>query len=197
MTRTVKWSPILWEYQISWIFIVRTDTEAETPILDAKNWLLRKAPNAGKDWEGDNRGWNVWMASPTQWMWVWANSKSWWWTGKPGMLQSMGLQRVGHGWATELNWTEPDHLSCLLRNLYPGQEAIVRTGNGTMYWFQIGNGVCLDCHSILWLYCHPANLTSVKSTSCEMLGWITNKLESRLPGEISITSDMHMTPPLW
>ena len=46
------------------------------------------------------------MASPTQWTWVWANSRSWWWTGKPGMLQSMGSQRVGHDWATELNWTE-------------------------------------------------------------------------------------------
>ena len=51
--------------------------------------------------EGDNRGWDGWMASPTRWTWVWA---SWWWTGKPGVLQSMGLQRVGHDWAIELNW---------------------------------------------------------------------------------------------
>ena len=55
--------------------------------------------------EGDNRGWDGWMASPTQWTWVWVNSGSWWWTGKPGMLQSMGSQRVGHNWVTELNWT--------------------------------------------------------------------------------------------
>jgi len=54
--------------------------------------------------EGDNRGWDGWMASPTQWTWVWVNSKSWWWTGRPGVLQSMGLQRVGPDWATELNW---------------------------------------------------------------------------------------------
>ena len=54
--------------------------------------------------EGDDRGWDVWMASPTQWTWVWVGSRSWWWTGKPGMLQSMGLQRVRHDWATELNW---------------------------------------------------------------------------------------------
>ena len=54
--------------------------------------------------EGDDRGWDGWMASPTQWTWV--NSRSWWWTGKPAMLQSMGSQRVGHDWATELNWTE-------------------------------------------------------------------------------------------
>ena len=56
--------------------------------------------------EGDDRGWDDWMASPTQWTWVWVSSRSWWWTGKPGVLQSMGSQRVGHDWATELNWTE-------------------------------------------------------------------------------------------
>ena len=56
--------------------------------------------------EGNNRGWDGWMASPTQWTWAWVNSRSWWWTGRPGMLQSMGSQRVGHDWVTELNWTE-------------------------------------------------------------------------------------------
>ena len=54
--------------------------------------------------EGDDRGWDGWMASPTQWTWVWVSSRSWWWTGEPGMLQSMGSQSVGHDWATELNW---------------------------------------------------------------------------------------------
>ena len=96
----------------SWIFIGRTDVEAETPILwppDAKGWLI------WKDWcwerlkaggEGDDGGWDGWIASPTQWTWVWVNSGSWWWAGRPGVLQSMGSQRVGHDWATELNWTE-------------------------------------------------------------------------------------------
>ena len=55
--------------------------------------------------EGDDRGWDGWMASLTQWTWVWMNSGSWWWTG-PGVLRFMGSQRVGHDWATELNWTE-------------------------------------------------------------------------------------------
>ena len=55
--------------------------------------------------EGDDRGWDGWMASPTGWTWVWVNSGSWWWTGRPGMLQFMGSQKVGHYWATELNWT--------------------------------------------------------------------------------------------
>ena len=55
--------------------------------------------------EGNDRGWDGWMASPPQWTWVWVSSGSWWWTGEPGVLQSMGLQRVGYDWATELNWT--------------------------------------------------------------------------------------------
>ena len=53
-----------------------------------------------------DRGWDGWMASPTWWTWVWTCSRSWWWTGKPGVLQSMGLQRVGHDWVTELNWNK-------------------------------------------------------------------------------------------
>ena len=66
-----------------------------------KTLMLGKMKAGG---EGDNRGWDGWMASPTQWTWVWVNSGSWCWTGRPGMLWFMGLQRVGHGWATELNW---------------------------------------------------------------------------------------------
>ena len=83
------------------------------------------------------------------------------------------------------------YLTCLLRNLYAGQEATVRTGHGTTDWFHIGK------EYVKAVYCHPAYLTSMQSTSWEMLGWKKHKLESRLPGEISITSDMQMTPPLW
>ena len=60
----------------------------------------------GAGGEGDDRGWDGWMASLTRWTWVWVNSGSWWWTGKPGVLRFMGSQRVGHDWATELNWTD-------------------------------------------------------------------------------------------
>ena len=97
----------------SWVFIGSTDVEAEIPILwppDVKSWHLWKTPwcwerlKAGG--EGDNRGWDGCMASLTQWTWVWANSRSWWWTGKLGVLWFMGSQRVGHDWATILNWTE-------------------------------------------------------------------------------------------
>ena len=59
---------------------------------------------AGGEW--DDRGWDDWMASLTQWTWVWASSRSWWWTGKPGVLQSMGSQRVRHDWGSELNWPD-------------------------------------------------------------------------------------------
>ena len=68
-----------------------------------KTLMLERLKAGG---EGDDRGWDGWMASPTGWTWVWASSGSWWWTGKPGMLQSMGSQRVRHDWAAELNWTE-------------------------------------------------------------------------------------------
>ena len=59
----------------------------------------------GAGGEGDNRGWDGWMASLIWWTWVWVNSRSWWWTGRPGMLRFMGSQRAGHDWATKLNWT--------------------------------------------------------------------------------------------
>ena len=93
----------------SWIFIWRTDVEAETPILqlpDAKSWLILKDPDAGRlkaRGKGDNRRWDRWMASTTQWTWVWVDSRSWWWTGRPGVLRLFGSQR--HERATELNWT--------------------------------------------------------------------------------------------
>ena len=90
----------------SWIFIGRTAAEAETPILcppDVKKrlWWWGKLKVGG---EGDDRGWDGWMASLTRWTWVRASSGSWWWTGKPAVLQSMGSQRVRHDWVTELNW---------------------------------------------------------------------------------------------
>ena len=94
-----------------WIFTGRTDAEAEAPILwppDAKSGLVKKRlwcwERLKAGGEGDHRGWDNWMASLTQWTWVWVSSWSWWWTGKPGVVQSMGLQRVRHDWATEVNY---------------------------------------------------------------------------------------------
>ena len=88
-----------------------SDAEAETPILwppYVQSWLIWKDPDAGKGWRWEEKGmtgWNGWMASPTWWTWIWASSRSWWWTRKPRVLQSMGLQRVGYNWA-QTKWTE-------------------------------------------------------------------------------------------
>ena len=70
----------------------------------------------GAGGEGGNRGWGGWMASWTRWTWVWVNSRRWWWTGRPGVLRFMGLQRVGHDWTTELNWIECTCFSGILSN---------------------------------------------------------------------------------
>ena len=96
----------------SGVFFGRNDAKAETPVLwppHVKSWLIGKDSDFGgiggrrkRGWQG----WDGWMASPTQWTWVWVNSGRWWWTGRPGVLWFMGSQRVGHDWATELNWTE-------------------------------------------------------------------------------------------
>ena len=90
----------------SWIFIGRTYAETEAPVF----WPHDVMTRWGRAWcwerlkaggEAADRGWDGWVGRA----WVWANSGSWWWAWKPGVLQSVGLQRVGHNWATELNWT--------------------------------------------------------------------------------------------
>ena len=126
----------------SWIFIGRTDAEAETLILwppDVKSWFIWRTDLKLKCqylaiwweelthlkrpwcWErlkfgrevGDSR-WDDWVASLTQWTWVWVNSRGCWWTGSPGVLQSMGSQRLRHGWVAELNWSFSWYLVCWL-----------------------------------------------------------------------------------
>ena len=102
--------PVLAKDQ-SLVFIGRTDVEAETPILwplDVKSWLIGKDPDAGKDWGQEEKGTMMvgWYHRLNR---VWVNSGSWWWTGRPGVLRFMGLQRVGHDWVTEMNWTELKH----------------------------------------------------------------------------------------
>ena len=98
----------------SWIFIRRTDAEAEVNSNPLATWC-EELTHWKRPWcwerlkaggEGDDRGCDSWMASPTRRTRVWASFRRWWRTRKPGVLQSMGLQRVGHDWATELNWTD-------------------------------------------------------------------------------------------
>ena len=85
----------------------------------------------------------------------------------------------------------PDHLTCLLQNLYAGQEATVRTRHGTTDWSQIGK------EYVKAVYCHLAYITYIQSMSCDVLGWMNHRLESRLLGEISISSDMQIMSPQW
>ena len=94
----------------SWVFIGRTDVKAETHTLSTscEQLIHWKRPwcweGLGPGGEGDDRGWDDWMASPTRCTWVWVNSRNWQWTGRPGVLRFMGSQRVRYNWAPELNW---------------------------------------------------------------------------------------------
>ena len=110
-----------------WDFFGSNDAEAGTPILwppHEKSWLIGKrlwcCEGLGAGGEGDDRGWDGWMASPTPWTWVWVNSRSGWWTGRPGVLQFMGSQTVGHDWATELNLSSNNlsHLWLKITRIY-------------------------------------------------------------------------------
>ena len=122
----------------SWIFIGRTDAEAETPNTLAtwceelthwkRPWCWERLREGG---EGDGRGWDDWMASPTQWTWVWVNSWSWWWTWRPEMLQSMGSQRVGHDWETELKWLKlPEGAAQIHPNIQSTPSKCLKVGKG-------------------------------------------------------------------
>ena len=79
----------------------------EEPTHWKRPWCWERLKVGG---EGDDRGWDGWMASPTQWTWVWVSSGSWWWTGRPGLLQSRGSQRIRHDWSTELNQTHSHNI---------------------------------------------------------------------------------------
>ena len=85
--------------------------------------------------EGGKRGWDSWMASLTQWTCVWVDSWSWWWTGRPGVLQFMGSQRVRHDWATELNWTELKARFMALNVIYPKEGSAWTWEKGEIYCF--------------------------------------------------------------
>ena len=112
--------PVHSEGDQPWDFFGRTDAKAETPVFwptHVKNWLWKRLwcwEGLGAAGEGDDRGWGGWMASPTWWMWVWVNSGSLWWTGRSGMLTSIGWQRVGHDWETEMNLTKANKISISL-----------------------------------------------------------------------------------
>ena len=131
--------------------------------------------------EGDDRGWDGWMASPMQWTWVWVNSGSWWWTGKPHVLQSIESQRVGHDWAIELNWTE----------LKPSQSSRAQC---CFNW-------SLHCHCIVdWflpltvlfscLLCRCISLIGIPSKSATYSFWF----QSMFPGKLIWYNYLAMQP---
>ena len=123
--------PVHSEGDQPWDFFGRNDAKAETPVLifyflgppHAKSWLIGKDSDAGRDWGQEEKG----MTDDEMAGWhhrldgreFWVNSRSWWWTGRPGVVHFMGSERVGHDWATELNWTERRYQNknyILLRN---------------------------------------------------------------------------------
>ena len=123
--------------------------------------MLGKTEGRG---EGDDRGWDGWLASLTQWTWVWVNSGSWWWTARPGVLQPMGLQRVGHDWATELNWTEKTWPSCT----YPEDEGSGEDGEVRL----ISNNCNEESKSYMgftWACLQARMFFSVCKTKCYLL----------------------------
>ena len=113
--------------------------------------------------EEDDRGWDGWMSSPTQWTWVWVNSRRWWWTGRPGVLWFMGLQRVGHNWATELNWT----LQCILLaffwedNFFHTEEYFTYVTN--KIWLRINDWLNSDIKT-LWRWWNLSQTCKVQDT---------------------------------
>ena len=104
--------PVHSEGDQPWDFFRRNDAKAEAPVLwppHVKSWFIGRLwcwEGLGAGGEGDDRGWDGWMASLTRWTWVWVNYGCWWWTGRPGVLWFMGSQTAGHIWVTELTWTE-------------------------------------------------------------------------------------------
>ena len=94
------WQAIVHWVEKNWIQLTLA-TSCDELTHWKRSWCWEGLGTGG---EGDDRGWDGWMASPTRWTWVWVNSRSWWWTGRPGVLRFMGSQKVGHDWATELNW---------------------------------------------------------------------------------------------
>ena len=105
----VHWIDWCWSWNSS---ILATWCEGLTHLKRPWCWERLKT-------EGDDTGWDGWMASPTWWTWIWVNSRSWWWTGRPGMLQFMRLQRVRHNWAIELNWDPSESNLVMSDSLWP------------------------------------------------------------------------------
>ena len=175
-----SWESLGLQRDQPWDFFGRDDTKAETPVLwppHAKSWLIGKDSNAGRDWgqeekgttEDEMAGWH----HLTRWMWVWVNSGSWWWTGRPGVLRFMGSQKVGHDWVTDLIWSDliyiyindiffihistDEHLCCLTV-VAMENNAAVNMGVNVSFWNPVfisfgiitGKGIAGSYHSSIF-----------------------------------------------
>ena len=121
----------------------------------------------GTGGEGDDTGWDGWMASPTPWTWVWVNSGSWWWTWRPGVLQFMGSQRVRHDWATELNWWV-----CAISE-YPFKISVIVRRH-----ILSGSPQTLEC-SALQFYSNHANITLILKVLLLIFNSINIKISTK------------------
>ena len=132
----------------------------------------------GAGGEGDDRGWDGWMASPTRWTWIWVNSRGWWWTGRPGVLQFMGLQRVGHDWETELNWT-----LCFLLQSYAPETSSPQSSKTQILpcYFSLWNSWVFFHHhkiqasyrdSLILSFPPPLSLSTINWTQAKIYSWI-------------------------
>ena len=151
----------------SWIFIGRADTEAEAPILATwceevthwkRPWCWERVKAGG---EGDDKGWDGWMASPTRWTWVWASSRSWWWTGKAGVLQSMGSQRVGHNWVIRTSFSSK--MTGLFYSLTFKNNILLKSNFERTLWFW---PLCPQTRSLPFL-CPPSSAVASVAHSPE------------------------------
>ena len=153
----------------SQIFIGRTDTKAEAPVLFTwceelthwkRPWCWERLKVSGL---GGHRGWDGWMASLTQWTWVWVNFGSWWWTGNPGMLLSMGSQRAGYDWVTEVNWDSHrinsgrDDVVIEVLQIETGWKKWLETKNTERYMSKLWDKLCSQINvSVLPKLCSAA-----------------------------------------
>ena len=139
-------------------FCVGTASRVEAETLNTLATWCEELTHLKRPWcwerfkagEGDDRGWDGWMASPTQWRWIWVNSGSWWWTGRPGVLWSMGSLRVGHNWGTELNWT------------------VSRLGE-KKFWWTLNDILSVSTSSCVW---SPQTVQLQKPVNSDSLSWL-------------------------
>ena len=180
-----------------WIFIGRTDGEAETPILwppDAKNWLIWKDPDTGKDWRRGEKGTTedkmVGWHHLTQWTWVWINSGSWWWTGRPGVLQSMGTQSIRYDRVMEYTHTQV----CVYKYIKPNHFALYLklTNIFSQLWkVKVKSLSCVWLFAIPWTTARQASLFITNSQSLLKL----MSIESVMPSNHFILCRPLLLPP--